>query len=47
MNGPERADLSGAARSHAGAKGFAVAPLLAALVLLGVNPHAVAAFACR
>jgi NADH-quinone oxidoreductase subunit M len=44
MHGPKRADLP-ERHDLTWNEGFALAPLVAGLVLLGVNPHAVAAFA--
>lgn len=44
MQGPKRADLPERA-DLTWNEGFALAPLIAGLVLLGINPHAVAAFA--
>ena len=44
MQGPKRADLP-ERHDLTWAEGFALAPLVAGLVLLGTNPHAVAAFA--
>jgi NADH-quinone oxidoreductase subunit M len=44
MHGPKRADLPERA-DLTWNEGFALAPLVAGLALLGINPHAVAAFA--
>ena len=44
MHGPKRADLP-ERHDLTWSEGFALAPLVVGLVLLGINPHAVAAFA--
>ena len=44
MHGPVRADLP-ERHDLTWSEGFALAPLVLGLLLLGVNPHAVAAFA--
>jgi NADH:ubiquinone oxidoreductase subunit 4 (subunit M) len=43
MNGPEIADLPVRA-DLSWTEGFAIAPLVLALVLIGINPHALTTF---